>query len=92
MASKHGRQDVGLQDKIKKVEYQLNLDANAYQNGRKCSGTTEVIKTVVFFFVIKRELYVFLDADHPALIYLWRCFGNFRIHLQTKALKYKICF
>ena len=30
MASKHGRQDVGLQEKNKKVEYQLNLDANAY--------------------------------------------------------------
>ena len=29
---KHGRQlqDVGLQEKNKKVEYQLNLDANAY--------------------------------------------------------------
>ena len=30
MASKYGRQDVGLQEKNKKVEYQLNLDANAY--------------------------------------------------------------
>ena len=27
---KHGRQDVGLPEKNKKVEYQLNLDANAY--------------------------------------------------------------
>ena len=25
-----GRQDVGLQEKNKKVEYQLNLNANAY--------------------------------------------------------------
>ena len=81
---KHGRQDVGLQEKNKKVEYQLNLDANAYQNGRKYSGTTEVIKNVVFFFVINRELYVFLDADHPALIYLWRCLAILEFTCKPK--------
>ena len=46
------------------TQMRTKMDGNAVEQQRWSK--------TLFFFAINRELYVFLDADHPALVYLWR--------------------
>ena len=68
---KHGRHDVGLQEKNKKVE-SAELGHKCVLKWKEIQWNNRGDQKRCFFFAINRELYVFLDADHPALIYLWR--------------------